>query len=71
MDQDLGAKEVQQRRHEGQMGMAHTARFLGRIGPTRSPLVAPMPSIFVLIDSSWPTTDYIKGPPTGRERERR
>jgi hypothetical protein len=61
---------MQQRRHEGQMGMAHVARFLGRMGPTRSPLVAPMSSIFVPMDSSWPKTDYIKGPPTGHKGER-
>jgi hypothetical protein len=70
MDQDLGAKEVQHRRHEGQTGMAHVARFLGYMGPTRSLLVAPMPSIFVPMDLSWHKTDYIKGPPTGHERER-
>jgi hypothetical protein len=70
MDQDLGVKEVQQRRHEGQTGMAHAARLLGRVGPTRSPLIAPMSLIFVLMDSSWPETEYIKGPPMGHERER-
>jgi hypothetical protein len=40
-EQDFGAKEV-----------AHAARFLGRVGPACSPLVAPMPSIFVSMDSS-------------------
>jgi hypothetical protein len=70
-DQDLGAKEVQQSRHKGQTGMAHMARFLGCVGPTRSPLVALMTSIFVSMDSPRPKTDYIKGPPMGRKRERR
>jgi hypothetical protein len=51
-EQDLGAKEMQQGSHEGQMGMAHAARFPGHVGPTCSPLVAPMPSIFVLLDAS-------------------
>jgi hypothetical protein len=51
-DQDLGAKEVLQRRHEGQTGIAHMARFLGRVWPTYSPLVVLMPSIFVPMDSS-------------------
>jgi hypothetical protein len=32
MEQNLGAKEMQQGSHEGQMGMAHAARFPGRIG---------------------------------------
>jgi hypothetical protein len=36
MEQDLGAKEMQQGSHEGQTGMAHAARCLGRMGPTRS-----------------------------------
>jgi hypothetical protein len=51
-EQDLGAKGMQQGSHEGQTGMAHAARFPGRVGPTRSPLVAPMPSIFISMDSS-------------------
>jgi hypothetical protein len=69
--QDLGAKEMQQGSHEGQTGMAHATRFPGRMGPTHSHLVAPMWLIFVSLDSSWPKTDYIKGAPAGRERERR
>jgi hypothetical protein len=69
MEQDFGEKEVQQRRSEEETGMAHTARCLGRMGPTRSHLIAPMPSIFISMDSSWPKNFY-KGPsPTGRERE--
>jgi hypothetical protein len=52
MDQDFGEKEVQQGSHEGQTSMAHEATFLGYMGPARSPLVAPMPSIFVLMDLS-------------------
>jgi hypothetical protein len=39
------------------------------MGPTRSPLVAPMSSIFVSLDASWPKTIYKKGPPAGRKRE--
>jgi hypothetical protein len=70
MEQDFGDKEVQQRRSEEEMGMAHAARCLGRVGPTCSHLVAPMPSIFVLMDSSWPKTIYKKGAPAGHERER-
>jgi hypothetical protein len=69
MEQDFGEKDVQQGSHEGQTSMAHAARFLSRVGPARSPLIALMPSIFVSMDSSWPKTDYIKGAPTGRERE--
>jgi hypothetical protein len=42
--------------------MAHVARFPGRVGPTCSPLVALMPSIFILLDASWPKTIYKKGP---------
>jgi hypothetical protein len=61
--QDLGAKEMQQGSHEGQTSMAHASRFLGHVGPARWHLVAPMPSIFVPMDSSWPKTDYIKGAP--------
>jgi hypothetical protein len=71
MEQDLGAKEMQHGSHEGQTSMAHAVRFLGRMGPACSPLVALMPSIFVLLDLSWPKTDYIKGAPAGREKERR
>jgi hypothetical protein len=68
--QDIGEKEVQQRRSEEEMGMAHAATCLGRMGPTCCHLVAPMPSIFVSMDSSWPKTVYKKGAPTGHERER-
>jgi hypothetical protein len=32
--------------------MAHATKFLGRVGPAHSPLVAPMPLIFVLMDPS-------------------
>jgi hypothetical protein len=69
MEQDLGAKQVQQGSHEGQTSMAHAARFLGRMGPARWRLVALMPSIFVPMDSSWPKIDYIKGAPAGHEKE--
>jgi hypothetical protein len=41
------------------------------MAPTRSQLVAPMPSIFVSMDSSWPKTIYKKGAPAGHEREHR
>jgi hypothetical protein len=71
MKQDFGEKEVQQGIHEGQTSMAHAAKFLGQVGPACSPLIAPMPSIFVSLDSSWPKTIYKKGPPVCREREHR
>jgi hypothetical protein len=32
------------------------------VGPTRSSLVAPMSSIFVSLDASWPKTIYKTGP---------
>jgi hypothetical protein len=51
-EQDFREKEVQQRRSEEEMGMAHTARCLGHVGPTHSHLVALMSSIFVSMDSS-------------------
>jgi hypothetical protein len=47
-EQDFEEKKVQQGSHDGQMSMTHMARFPGHVGPARSPLVAPMPSIFVL-----------------------
>jgi hypothetical protein len=52
MEQDFGEKLVQQGSHKGQTSMAHMARFPGRVGPACSPLVAPMPSIFVSMDLS-------------------
>jgi hypothetical protein len=52
MEQDLGAKEMQQGSHDGQIGMAHIARFPGHMGPICSPLIDPMSSIFVLLDAS-------------------
>jgi hypothetical protein len=70
MEQDIGEKEVQQGSHEGQTSMAHATRFLGRMGPARSSLIASMPSIFISMDSSCPKTDYIKGAPAGRKKER-
>jgi hypothetical protein len=51
-EQDFGEKEVQQGSHEGQTSMAHTTRFLSRVGPAYSLIVAPMPLIFILMDSS-------------------
>jgi hypothetical protein len=51
-EQDFREKEVQQRRSEEETGMAHMARCMGHVGPTRSHLVAPMPSIFVSMDLS-------------------
>jgi hypothetical protein len=62
---------MQQGSHEGQTSMAHVAWFLGRMGPARSLLVAPMRSIFISLDASWPKTIYKKGPSVGREREHR
>jgi hypothetical protein len=71
MEQDFREKEVEHGSHEGQISMAHIARFLGHVGPACSPLVAPMSSIFVWMDSSWPKTDYIKGASAGRKEEHR
>jgi hypothetical protein len=71
MEQDFRENEVQQGSHEGQTIMAHVARFHGRVGLACSPLVAPMSSIFISMDTSWPKTDYIKGAPAGREKEHR
>jgi hypothetical protein len=51
-EQDFREKKVQQVSHEGQMSMAHTARFPGCMGPARSPLVALMSSILVSMNSS-------------------
>jgi hypothetical protein len=62
---------VQQRRSKEEMGMVHAARCLGYVGHTHCHLVAPIPSIFISMDSSWPKTFYKKGAPAGRERERR
>ena len=45
-EEDLGAKEANERRPEAQKGVAHAAIFLGRVGPTVWSLVAPLPSIF-------------------------
>ena len=45
-EEDMWAKEANKRRSEDQTGMAHAARYMGRVGPTRSALVAPLPSIF-------------------------
>jgi hypothetical protein len=39
IEQDLGAKEMQQGSHEGQTGMADTARYPGHVGPTCSRLL--------------------------------
>ena len=43
--EDLGVKEANERRLEAQKGVAHAARFIGRVGPTFWSLVAPLPSI--------------------------
>ena len=51
-EEDLGAKEASERRPEAQKGVAHAARFLGRVGPTFWSLVAPLPSIFSPTTSS-------------------
>jgi hypothetical protein len=37
MEQDFRDKEVQQGSHEGQMSMAHVAKFLGHVGLAHSP----------------------------------
>ena len=46
-EEDLGAKEANERRPEVQKGVAHVAGFLCRVGPTFWSLVAPLPSIFL------------------------
>ena len=51
-EEGLRKKEASKRRPEGQTGMAHAARYRGRVGPTRSGLVAPLPSIFAPPPSS-------------------
>ena len=45
-EEDLGAKEANKRRPEAQKGVAHAARYRGRVGPTFWSLDAPLPSIF-------------------------
>ena len=62
--EDLGVKEANERRPEAQNGVAHAARFLGRVGPTFWSLVAPLPSIFLPEASSWPKNDYKSSLPT-------
>ena len=47
------------------------ARFLGCVGPPLLFLVAPMPSVFVSVASSWPKTDYKNSPPRSFARRRR
>ena len=42
-EEDLGAKEANERRPEAQKGVTHTARFFGRMGPTFWSLMAPLP----------------------------
>ena len=51
-EEGLGAKEANEGRPEAQKGVAHAARFLGRVGPTISALVALLPSIFLPESSS-------------------
>ena len=36
-EEDLGAKEANERRHEAQKGVAHAARFLGRVAHLLEP----------------------------------
>lgn len=45
-EQNVGAKEANKRRPEGQDRWAHTDRFLGRVGPLIWALEAPLLSIF-------------------------
>ena len=69
-EEDLGAKEANERRPEAQKGVAHAARFLGRVGPTFWSLVAPLPLIFSPTTPPWPKADY-KNSPRGRSEEGR
>ena len=61
-EQSVGTKEANKRRPEGQDRWVHVARFLGHVGPINLGLVAPMPSVFVSVASSWPKTDYKNSP---------
>ena len=45
-EESVGAKEENKRRPEAQKGVAHAARYLGRVGPTIWSLEASLPSIF-------------------------
>jgi hypothetical protein len=61
---------MQQGSHEGQTGMAHVARFPGRVGPTHSPSFRRCRRSL----SRWMHLDLkpsIKGPLAGREKEQR
>ena len=74
-ERSVGAKEANKQRPEGQDRVAHAARFLGRVGSSLFPLVAPMSSIFSPPAGSWPKHSYIKGhlarraPPKHRNHE--
>ena len=63
-EEDLGVKEANERRPEAQKGVAHAARFLGRMGPTILGLEPPMSSIFFPELPSWPKNDYKNSLPT-------
>ena len=67
-EEDLGAKEANKRRPEGQKEVAHVATVPGRVGPTISALEAPLPSIFSPTTPSWPKTDYKNSPRGSSER---
>ena len=67
-EEDLGAKEANKRRPEAQKGVAHAARYRGRVGPTIWSLEAPLPSIFSPTTPSWPKTDYKNSPWCPSER---
>ena len=67
-EEDLGAKEANKRRFDGQKGEAHAAKTLGRVGPTFWSLDAPLPSIFSPTTPSWPKTDYKNSPRGFSER---
>ena len=61
-EEDMWAKEANKRRPEAQTGVAHVARYCGRVGPTRLALVALLPSIFSPPTSSWPKNAYKRSP---------
>ena len=68
--EDLGAKEVNERRLEDQNRGSHVATVSGCVGPPISALVAPFASILLPEASSWPKNDYKNSPPTFSRRRR-
>ena len=69
-EEDLRAKEVNERRPEGQNRGPHMARYRGRVGSPIYALVAPFASILRPEAFSWPKTDYKNSPPMFSRRRR-